>query len=103
MRESPFILGKLHEGYSEKTFDNRNHKLKQKINRDLKTLSEKLKLSVPLKLATARDAYATTLKRNGRSKDQIGEMMGHSNSIVTEHYLAALDVDEKFTINECLF
>ena len=27
----------------------------------------------------------------GVSKDEIGEMLGHSNSIVTEHYLAGLE------------
>ena len=42
-------------------------------------------LSLPLTIKTARETYATTLLRNGVSKDEIGEMLGHSNSIVTEH------------------
>jgi hypothetical protein len=33
------------------------------------------------------------------SKDNIGEMLGHSNSIVTEHYLASLDIEKTHDIN----
>jgi site-specific recombinase XerD len=66
-------------------------------------ISKKLNLSVELKLKTARDSYATTLKRAGKSKDEISEMLGHSNSVVTEHYLASLDMEKTFDINDCLF
>jgi len=59
----------------------------------------KLNLSVALKLKSARDCYATTLKRAGVSKDNIGEMLGHSNSVVTEHYLASLDIEKTDEIN----
>ncbi len=57
------------------------------MNKDLTETSRKLNLSIPLKLETARDSYATILKLGGKSKDQIGEMLGHSNSVLTEHYL----------------
>jgi len=67
------------------------------------TLSEKLKLPVDLRLKTSRDSYATTLKRPGKSRDEIGEMMGHSNSQVAEYYLASLDMDKTWGINEDLF
>ena len=58
------------------------------------------KLSIPLKLKTARDCYASTLRRAKVSKDDIGDMMGHANSIVTEHYLDSLDLEETFEINK---
>ena len=38
----------------------------------------------------------------GVSKDEIGEMLGHSNSIVTEHYLAGLEKEKKKKINSVL-
>ena len=38
-------------------------------------ISEKLEISVGLRLKTSRDSYATTLKRSGKSRDEIGEMM----------------------------
>jgi len=37
--------------------------------------------------------------RNGISKDDIGEMLGHSNSKVTEHYLAGLNKESIKCIN----
>lgn len=103
VKDSPFILGKLQEGYQENTFENRCHKISQKINQDLAFIAGKLGLSVPLKLKTARDAYATTLLRGGISKDEIGSMLGHSNSVVTEHYLASLDIEKTHQINSVLF
>lgn len=57
---------------------------------------------IHLGIETSRNAYATTLKRSGKSKDEIGEMMGHSTSQVTEHYLASLDIDKTWGINEGL-
>ena len=36
----------------------------------------------------------------GVSKDNIGEMLGHSNSVVTEHYLASLDIEKTQEINQ---
>jgi hypothetical protein len=40
--------------------------------------------------------------RGGISKDDIGSMLGHSNSIVTEHYLASLDNERTHQINAVL-
>lgn len=101
-KDSIYILGKLKEGYTEKMFDNKNHKMKAQINAELDILSKRLNLSVPLRTKTARDSYATTLKRAGVSKDRIGEMMDHSSTLVTEHYLASLDRETIFEINKHL-
>lgn len=100
VKDSPFILGMLKEGYSENTFENLSHKVRSNLNEKLLEISEKLGLSVPLKLKTARDCYASTLRRAKVSKDDIGDMMGHANSIVTEHYLDSLDLEETFEINK---
>lgn len=101
-KQSPFILGKLNEGYSDIMFDNKSKKMSKQINKDLKILGTKLGIKIPLKLKTARDAYATSLRRAGVSKDDIGEMLGHSNSIVTEHYLASIDIESTKAINQHL-
>jgi hypothetical protein len=42
-------------------------------------ISTKPELSVPIKLKTARDCYASTLRRTKVPKDDIGDMLGHSN------------------------
>ena len=99
---SPYILGKMDDSYTESTFNNKNHKIRGIINKDLKEITKKLNLSVPLLLKTARDSYATTLLRAGVSKDFIGEMMSHSSSSVTEHYLSSLDVEKTREINDVL-
>jgi len=101
-KDSPYILGLLKEGYSESYFENKNHKMKQQINRNLTSISKKLNLSIALNLSTARDSYASTLMRKGKSRDDIGQMLGHSNSIVTEHYLSSIDPERTFEINSVL-
>jgi len=40
--------------------------------------------------------------RKGKSRDDIGQMLGHSNSIVTEHYLPSIDPERTFEINSAL-
>jgi site-specific recombinase XerD len=102
VKESNFILGKLKEGYTDNMFDNKSHKWKAKINAQLELITQKLNLSVPLRTKSARDSYATTLNRAGVSKDKIGEMLGHANSIVTEHYIASLDRETVFEVNKHL-
>lgn len=102
-KTNPFILGLLKEGYSDLTFENKNHNMKQFLNKRLTAFGKKLELSVPLKLKTARDSYATTLKRGGRSIEEISEMLGHANPQTSSHYLASLDIEKTHQINEILF
>lgn len=102
VKDSAFILGKLKEGYTDNMFDNKSHKWKAIINAQLELITQKLNLSVPLRTKSARDSYATTLNRAGVSKDKIGEMLGHANSIVTEHYIASLDRETVFQVNKHL-
>jgi len=98
-KQSPYILGKLKDGYSESNFDNISHKYKQNVNRELVFLYKKLNLSVPLKLGTARDCYATTLYRANKPIEQISDMLGHSNVIVTSHYIGSRTAEKTFEIN----
>ena len=101
-KKSEYIFDYLRGGETETYIFNKVKKSKKMINKALKTISEELELSLPLNIKTARETYATTLLRNGVSKDEIGEMLGHSNSIVTEHYLAGLNKDSKRRINSVL-
>lgn len=103
VRDSLFVLGKLKEGYSETTFYNLNKKTKTKINSHLKNISIKLQLPVSLQIQTARDSYATVLKRSNKvTIDQISEMMGHSNATVTKHYLDSMDIESLVNVNSNL-
>jgi len=99
-KNSPFLLGLIKEGYDESFFKNRNHKIKQQINRKLKDISDQLNLSQPLNLGVARDCYANTLDQKNTPVKQISQMLGHSNVVITEHYLAGLNPDITFGIND---
>lgn len=101
-KRSPYIFGYLKGQENETYIFNKVKKTKKVINKALKSISEELQLSLPLTTKTARETYATTLLRKGVSKDEIGEMLGHSNSNVTEHYLAGLNKESKRRINSVL-
>ncbi len=99
---SPFVLGKLKEGYSETTLLNRKNKFRQEINLELRKIGERLNLPVSLTMSTARDCYAMTLKRNGVSREFTSDSLGHSDIRTTSHYLDSLSIDESFTVNNNL-
>lgn len=99
-KNSPFLLGMLKEGYSETFFKNRSHKVRQLINRKLSDIQKQLKLSQSLTLGSARDCYANTLDKNNTDIKKISQMLGHSNVVITEHYLAGLNPDITFGIND---
>lgn len=102
-RESDFVLGKLKNGYSETTFSNLNGKMRKLLNGELKTISNKLNLSVLLQLKTARDTYATVLKRSNKiSVDSISEMLAHANPNTTKNYLASMDIESLREVNKHL-
>lgn len=103
VKDHPYILGLCADNLNEKQFTFKKDWELRKLNKNLKYISDKLNLSIRLNIKDSRDCYATLLYRNGRSKDQIGTMMGHANSTITEHYLAGLDLEKTWGINECLF
>ncbi|HBV17976.1 tyrosine-type recombinase/integrase [Chryseobacterium carnipullorum] len=100
--DSPFVLGFLEDDYTEKNYDYMHRKIRGKINKSLREISENLNLSITLQLKTARDSYATVLKRSGISIDKISEMLSHSNVIVTKHYIGSMDMETVFSVNENL-
>lgn len=99
---SPFVLGKLHEGYTETALLNRKNRFRQEINTELKKISQKLNLSAPLLMASSRSCYASSLKRIGETRETIGEMLGHRDLKTTSAYLDSLSIDETFRVNEGL-
>jgi site-specific recombinase XerD len=103
VKDSPFIIGKMKDGYSDTTLSNKSHKLCGEINKELKYVTHKLDLSLNLVLDIARDSYATTLNRNGRSINHIAEHLGHATTVVTQHYVGQLTVEQSKEINSCLY
>jgi integrase len=99
---SPFVLGKIKEGYTETALRNRKNRFRQEINTELKKISSTLKLTVPLIMASARDCYASTLNRNGVPREFISNMLGHNDPRTTSHYLDSLSIDDTFKVNDFL-
>lgn len=102
-KDSPFVLGLLKEGYSENTITNKSNKDRLIINRHLKSIENRLKLSAPLRLSTARDCYATCLKRAGTPTQIISEQLVHSSVNVTENYLGSMNIEEIIKINSVIY
>lgn len=101
-KNSAYVLGKLNERYTDSTFENKCTKLKKLCNKENRYITERLKLTVPLTLETARDTFATILFLKGVPVRTISELLGHSNVLVTEHYLGSLSIMQNKEIKKLL-
>lgn len=99
---NPYVLGILREGMTESQILEKRRKLSNLMNPHLKEIGRRLGFSIELLSETSRDAYATTLKRNGRSIEEIAEMLGHSSIICTRNYLAQFEDEQLHEINSSL-
>ena len=86
------ILSPFHK--TEVQIANRLHKVLAKVNKHLKDIGRKLKLSLPLTTYVARHSYATVLKRAGVSTAIISESLGHSSEKITQTYLDSFDNEQ---------
>jgi len=100
-KDSPYVLGYMKEGMSERIILDRRSKIAKSLNIHLKNIGVRLNLSVPLLTKTARDCYATYLKNQGVRIEVISESMGHTSINTTRHYLDAFDPTELLKAN-CL-
>ncbi len=92
----------VRDDMSEQAIMNKKKKVAKLVNQHLKAIGERLGLSVDLLTKTARDAYATSLKKKGAKIEMIAEQMGHSNTSVTQHYLDSFDDEYLMELNEML-
>jgi integrase len=102
-KNSPYVLGFLREQMSETQILEKKCRVAKMMNANLKAIGKRLNLSIELLSETSRDAYATTLKKNGRSIEEIAEMLGHSSTTCTRNYLAQFEENQIHSINQGLF
>ena len=101
-KSSPYILGLIEEGAKESTIDNKSHKVKRRVNTQLRKLESILGLSVPLRIKTARETYITHSIRNGHSLALVATMVGHSSPNMIKNYYAGMADDEIMSFNDNL-
>ncbi|WP_266366629.1 site-specific integrase [Tellurirhabdus rosea] len=66
---------------------NRLHKMSGQVNKDLKTIGERLGITIPITTYVARHSFATNLRQSGVSTAVISQAMGHKSESVTAVYL----------------
>jgi len=101
-KNSPYVLGFLKDGMSESQILEKKHRVASLMNMYLKPLGKRLNFPIELLSETSRDAYATTLKKDGRSIEEIAEMLGHSSITCTRNYLAQFEENQVHSINQGL-
>lgn len=67
--------------------ENRTNKIIGKVNKDLKEIGKKAKISTPLTTYVARHTMATVLKNSGTATAIISQAMGHNTEATTNTYL----------------
>lgn len=87
--ESDYLLPIIIPGKGDALTQYRN--MSHLINRRLKVLGERLKLSVPLTMYCARHAWASIARSKNIPISVISEGMGHDSEATTRIYLASLD------------
>lgn len=85
----PILDAGVHKTEQQKR--DRIRKTLKKVNRELKTLGEKIGLEMPLTTYVARHTFATVLKRSGVSVALISESLGHSDLSTTQIYLDSFE------------
>lgn len=72
---------------TEAQINNRLHKILGQVNKDLKTIGERVNIDTPLTTYVARHSFATSLRRAGINDAVTSQIMGHKNETVTTIYL----------------
>jgi integrase/recombinase XerD len=70
----------------------------QMVDKYLKKIGSAIGIDEKLTFYSARHSFATTLKRQGRSVEEIREFLGHSDIRTTERYLSSFGDEHKRNI-----
>jgi site-specific recombinase XerD len=87
------ILSEYHAGKGMKTKD-RIKKVLAKTNKYLKGIAAKLEIDQKVTFYVARHSAATIAKKKGASVEEISDLLGHANPVITQVYLAKFSGQE---------
>lgn len=88
----PILNSKKHKTPLQK--QNRIHKMRTKINNNLKIIGKRLGLDINVTTYVARHSFASVLKKSGVNIAIISEALGHSNLETTQIYLDNFDNEQ---------
>lgn len=100
-RPQSYVFGVLQPGLTALQQDSRIRDKIKRVNAGLRQLCADCGLP-PITTYTARHSYATMLRDSGQPVEAIRELLGHSDTRVTEAYLKRFDLKKKRDINEAL-
>jgi integrase/recombinase XerD len=86
--DAGYIFPILYKRHSTlRSIRDRKQKIRTRVNKDLKELGKSLDIEKNITTYVARHTYATALRRNGLSKENIGRSLGHDSLKTTDIYL----------------
>lgn len=100
--KSPYLIPLLEEGMSEEIESWKINNKNVVINRNLQKIAKELKIDKEITMGYARASFATILRDNGYTSDQIANMMGNSADVVDKHYFGMADEKKMIEIHNSL-
>lgn len=94
--KSPYLIPLLKEGMSEEEETDKIASKNIVVNRNLQKIAKELRIDKKVTMGYARATFATVLRDNGYTSDQIANLMGNSEAVVSKHYYGTAD-EEKIT------
>ena len=88
----PILNNKVHKTALQK--QNRIHKMRGKVNYNLKVIGKRLGIEISLTTYVARHSFASVLKKSGVNIAIISEALGHSDLATTQIYLDNFDNEQ---------
>lgn len=88
----PILDNKVHKTALQK--QNRIHKMRGKVNYNLKVIGKRLGIDISVTTYVARHSFASVLKKSGVNIAIISEALGHSDLATTQIYLDNFDNEQ---------
>ena len=88
----PILNNKVYKTPLQK--QNRIHKMRGKVNNNLKVIGKRLGIDISVTTYVARHSFASVLKKSGVNIAIISEALGHSDLATTQIYLDSFDNEQ---------
>jgi len=90
-----YIFPIYEKGFTEAEKEKKIDYFRSSFNKRLKAMAKECGINKNISSKVARHSFSSQLLRSGESKTFIGEMLAHSNTKTTEHYLHGFPDDIK--------